>query len=106
MEVSMLRTMSACITAFAFIAGPSVGYAQNRADGPALQQLSAADVGALTDARINLVKAALGLTSEQERYWPAIEEVIRSRAKSRETRLAAVASRAAALRDRSPIEVL
>src|SRR5262249_10776860 len=34
----------------------------------------AADLKALTDARIGIVKAALQLTPEQAKYWPAVEE--------------------------------
>jgi len=57
----------------------------------------------------------LQLTADQEKYWPAIEEAIRARAKSRLTRLESittgVASRAdggaiEALRDRNPVEFL
>jgi hypothetical protein len=48
----------------------------------ALQRLSAADFNALTNARVTMVKAALQLTSDQEKYWPAIEEAIRSGAAS------------------------
>ena len=53
-----------------------------------------------------LVKAALQLTPEQEKDWPAVENAIRIRAMDRQTRLAAVAERARELRDRSRIEVL
>src|SRR6516164_11406315 len=48
--------------------------------------LSAADWGKLTDLRIDLVKAALKLTPEQEKYWPAVEDAIRTRAKNRQAR--------------------
>jgi hypothetical protein len=60
----------------------------------------------LTDARINMVKAALQLTPDQEKYWPAIEEAIRNRAKDRQARIAAAAARLNELRDRSVIEVM
>src|SRR6516225_9709933 len=53
-----------------------------------------------------LVKAALQLTPEQEKDWPAVENAIRIRAMDRQTRLAAIAERARELRDRSRIEVL
>ncbi len=61
-----------------------------------------ADLNALTDARVGIIKAALQLTPEQEKYWPALEEAIRARAKNRQARL----ERAAELRDSSPTEVL
>jgi hypothetical protein len=63
-------------------------------------------LSALTDARVTIVKAALQLTSDQEKYWPAIEEAARSRAKDQQSRLAAEAARVGELRDRSPIDVL
>ena len=53
-----------------------------------LERLNAADVGTLTDARVNVVKTALQLTPDQEKYWPAIEDAIRARAKDRQTRIA------------------
>src|SRR5207237_8682961 len=68
--------------------------------------VTAADLNALTDARIAIVKTALQLTADQEKYWPPIEEAIRFRAKDRQTRLANAAARVAELRDRSPIEIL
>jgi zinc resistance-associated protein len=40
-------------------------------------------------ARIGIVKAALQLTPEQAKYWPAVEEAIRNRAMGRQVRLAA-----------------
>jgi hypothetical protein len=48
-------------------------------------------LNALTDARIGIVKAALQLTPEQAKYWPAVEEAIRNRAMGRQVRLAALA---------------
>ena len=53
-------------------------------------KLSQADMKALTDARIAIVKAALQLKPEQEKYWPAIEEAVRSRAEARQQRMAAL----------------
>ena len=63
---------------------------------------SAADLNALTDARVGIIKAALQLTPDQEKYWPAVEEAIRARAKNRQARF----ERVAELRDSSPIEAL
>ncbi len=37
------------------------------------------DMKRLTDLRVGLVHAALQLTPEQEKYWPALEEAIRAR---------------------------
>ena len=60
----------------------------------------------LTDARIEIVKAALQLTPDQEKLWPPIEDAIRARAKDRQARIAIAVERARELRDRSRIEVL
>ena len=102
----MLRMLSAGMTTLVIVAGSSLAYAQERSDGPASQRITAADLNNLTDARVNVVKAALQLTSDQEKYWPAIEDAIRSRAKDRQTRLQNAAARVADLKGRSPIEVL
>jgi hypothetical protein len=90
----MRKTIFAAMTVFAVIAGP---------DALAQQRVTAAD---LTDGRLALVKAALQLTPEQERFWPDIEAAIRDRAEHRQARWANVAARVAELRDKSPIEVL
>jgi len=63
---------------------------------------SAADLNSLTDMRVGLVKAALQLTPDQEKYWPTLEEAIRARAKNRQARL----ERVAELRDNGPMESL
>ena len=98
----MWKKAAAGLTALFIIASP-LAYAQAPSDGP---RLSAADLERLTDARINIVKAALQLTPDQEKYWPAIEEAIRNRAKDRQARIAAAAARLNELRDRSVIEVM
>src|SRR4051812_7900937 len=102
----MRRAIAAGMTALAVIAAPSIAYAQGPAGGPGSERVTAADLNALTDARVAIVKVALQLTPDQERYWPAIEEAIRSRAKDRQTRLESVTTGAAERADRSPIENL
>jgi hypothetical protein len=37
------------------------------------EKLNLADRNTLTDLRIDLVKAALQLAPEQQKYWPAVE---------------------------------
>ena len=87
-----------------FLASP-VALAQTTS--PSTQErLSPAEQNQLTDMRIDLVKAALQLTPEQEKDWPAVENAIRIRAMDRQVRLATIAERARELRDRSRIEVL
>ena len=102
----MLKTISAGMAALAVMAAPSIGHAQGPFAGPASPSVTAADLNALTDARVAIVKAALQLTPDQEKYWPAIEEAIRSRAKNRQARLESVTTGAAERADRSPIENL
>ena len=92
----MLKTVAAGLTAL-FVTASSLAYAQapsatTTATSGGDQQaarLSAADLNALTDARIGIVKAALQLTPEQAKYWPPVEEAIRNRAMGRQVRLAA-----------------
>ena len=100
----MLKTIAAGMTALAVITGPSLGYAQS--PGRASERLNAADLNALTDARIALVKSTLQLTADQEKYWPPIEDAIRARAKSRQSRLESLTTGVADRADRSLIEVL
>jgi hypothetical protein len=91
-----------------FVTASPLAYAETPAAAALerISQLSAADWNALTDARIGLVKAALQLTPEQEKYWPPIEDAIRIRAKDKQARIATASEMASQLRDRSPIEVL
>jgi|SRR5690349_12213263 len=107
----MLKIAAAGMSAL-FLAVSPLAYAQETT-GKAVAP-SSADWGALTDARINVVKAALQLTPEQEKYWPAVEDAIRARAKNREARISAAASRVrelrsgdlSVLRDRDPVAFL
>ena len=91
----MLKPVAAGLTAV-FVTASSLAYAQapsattTTGGGQDNAKLSAADLNALTDARIGIVKAALQLTPEQAKYWPAVEEAIRNRAMGRQVRLAAL----------------
>jgi len=62
------------------------------APAPEHELLSATELKALTDERIEIVKTMLGLTPDQEKYWPAIEEAIRSNAMARHLRLERLAA--------------
>jgi hypothetical protein len=66
-------------------------------------RISQADFNALTDARIGLVKAALQLTPDQAKYWPAVEDAIRARAQARYARMQAVADQLGSGHDVDPI---
>jgi hypothetical protein len=98
----MLRIVAAGVTAL-FVTASPLAYAQTPA---AAATPSAADMGTLTDMRINVVKAALQLTPDQEKYWPAIEDAIRARAKNRQARIADGQKRVGELREDNPVEVL
>ena len=79
-------------TAALFLTASSIANAQNsQTSSPATpERLSAADRNTLTDMRIDLVKAALQLTPEQEKYWPAVESAIRQGADDRKARVAKI----------------
>jgi hypothetical protein len=75
-----------------FLTASSIANAQtSQTSSPATpERLNSADRNTLTDMRIDLVKAALQLTPEQEKYWPAVESAIRQGADDRKARLAKV----------------
>src|SRR5262245_12902012 len=66
---------------------------------------SAADLKAFSDRRIEIVKAALQLTPEQEKYWPPIEQAIRARSEARIARLEKLSSLASNPGQRNIIEL-
>lgn len=87
---------------------------QTSSTGPG-ERLNAADRSTLTDMRIDLTKAALQLTPEQEKLWPPVESAIRARAEDRRARVAKISetvgrradeNRVEALRNRDPIAFL
>ena len=96
-----------------FLTASPIANAQTPSATP--ERLNAADRNTLTDLRIDLVKAALQLTPDQEKYWPAVESAIRARAEDRKARLAKIGetvgkradeSRVEAIRNRDPITFL
>ena len=84
------------------LTGSHLAYAAEKSSTVGMQHPSAADLNALTDARVGMIKAALQLTPDQEKYWPAVEEAIRTRTKNRQARL----ERVAELRDSNPMEAV
>jgi LTXXQ motif family protein len=100
----MLKTVSAGVTAL-FVTASPLAYAQAPSPGVP-ERLSASDMGALTDARVKIIKAALDLTPDQEKYWPPIENAIRNRAQNRQARVDNGAERKAEVRERGPIEAV
>jgi LTXXQ motif family protein len=99
----MWKLVAAGVTAL-FVTASPLAHAQT--PFPAAKQFSATDWGMLTDARIEIVKAALQLTPDQEKYWPAVEDAIRVRAEHRQARIANVATRIGELRNGGLIEAL
>jgi hypothetical protein len=58
------------------------------------------------DLRIDLVKAALQLTPDQEKYWPAVESAIRARAEDRKARVAKISETVGRRADQNSLEVM
>ena len=100
----MLKIVAAGITAL-FVTASPLAYAQAPAER-AMERLSAADLSRLADERIDLVKSALQLTPDQQKYWPAVEDAIRARAMSRVARLAQIEERMDKRSDETLVEKL
>jgi hypothetical protein len=85
-----------------FVAGSA--YAQEASH----QGLSAAELSALTEARIAATKSVLQLTPEQAKFWPPIENAIHARAEARQHRIGALRGLVERIRqhDFDPIDVM
>jgi hypothetical protein len=90
MRKRMISTVAAL-----FIVGAPMAQAQQATSGS----------GSLTDIRVGVIRAALQLTPEQEKLWPAVEEAIRARAETRYRRLAALGERMDQWRDADPVQL-
>jgi hypothetical protein len=99
----MLKTIAVGATAL-FVATSSLAYAQTPSAAPG--RLSATEWNSLTDLRIDLVKAALQLTPDQMKYWPAVENAIRNRAQDRQARIAKIVETVGSKVDEGPAEIL
>ena len=99
----MLKLVVAGTTAL-FLTASSIANAQTSSGTP--ERVNASDLGTLTDMRVDLVKAALQLTPEQEKYWPAVESAIRARAEDRKARVAKIQETVGKRADESRIEVM
>ncbi|HEY1543886.1 MAG TPA: Spy/CpxP family protein refolding chaperone [Xanthobacteraceae bacterium] len=102
-EVTMLKTAAAAITVLLVAASP-IAHAQSAPTSKT--DASANDSTMLTDVRIQVIKAALQLTPAQEKYWPAVEQAIRFRAKDRQERVAKLKERIEHLHEGGPAEFL
>src|ERR671913_220320 len=97
------------VVAALFIVGAPATYAQQATSAPAGTpgggRLSQADFKVLTDIRVGVINAALQLTPEKEKLWPAVDEAIRARAETRYRRLAALKERLDQQRDIDPVQL-
>jgi flagellar biosynthesis regulator FlaF len=102
----MLKTVVIGTTAL-FLTASSIANAQSSQTSSATpERLNATDQNTLTDMRVDLVKAALQLTPEQEKYWPAVETAIRSNAEDRRGRIAKIRETVGRSADESRIDVM
>jgi hypothetical protein len=105
-------TKKAAVAAIAVLMMTSpLAYAGETSSTVGMGQPSAADLKSLTDMRVGIVKAALQLTPDQEKLWPAVEEAIRTRAKNRQARWERIAElhengAMDALDGRNPVELM
>ena len=104
MRKGMIGTVAAL-----FIVGAPMAHAQQASSGPGgtpeSGRLNQAEFKMLTDIRVGVIRAALQLTPEQEKLWPAVEEAIRARAETRYRRLAALGERMGQWRDVDPVQL-
>jgi hypothetical protein len=104
MRKGMIRTVVAL-----FIVGAPLAQAQQATSGSAgthdSGRLSQADFKMLTDIRVGVIRAALQLTPDQEKLWPAVDEAIRARAETRYRRLASLRERLDQPRDFDPVQL-
>ncbi len=98
----MIKKLAVATTAVLIMASPLAYAAETSPGTVGMMHPSAADLNSLTDARVAMIKAALQLTPDQEKYWPAVEDAMRARAKNRHARW----ERLAELRDNGPMEAL
>jgi hypothetical protein len=87
----MLKIVVAGTTALFLTASPIANAQSTQTSSPATpERLNATDRNTLTDMRVDLVKAALQLTPDQEKLWPPVENAIRSNAEDRRGRIAKI----------------
>src|SRR5215469_13016283 len=81
-----MKVIAATLAAL-FVTVSPLAHAQQTSAAGEPGRLSQTDINALTDARVMVVRAALQLTPDQEKFWPPIELAIRQRAKDRQARI-------------------
>jgi hypothetical protein len=103
-----MRKRTICMVAALFLAGAPLAQAQGGTSTGSPQEsdrLSPTERKTVTDARVAAITIALQLTSEQQQYWPAVEEAIRARAEGRYRRLAALEGRISQTREVDPVRL-
>jgi hypothetical protein len=88
------------------LSASSIASAQTPSPATPPERLNAADRNNLTDMRIDLVKAALQLTPDQEKLWPPVETAIRARAEDRKARIAKIQETVGRRADESRVDVM
>ena len=102
----MSKIVIATLAGALLVATSTLGQAQAPAStGPVREALGEGASKALIDRRIEVIKVAIGLTPDQAKLWPAVEDAIRARLTERHARLVKLAARAKA-DEVNPIELL
>lgn len=107
----MIKKVALATTAVLITASPLAYAAETSSNTVGMTHPSTEDLKSLTDAHVAMIKAALQLTPDQEKYWPAVEDAMRARGKNRQARVERLAelrdsSPAAALHERNPVELM
>jgi hypothetical protein len=90
----MSKFAIALLTATVMFGAPSLSPAQMPSPAePTPEVLNDGISKALIDRRIDVLQITLGLTPEQQKYWPAVEEAVRGRLTARHQRLVRLAAR-------------
>ncbi len=97
----MWKMLAACLTAFLIITSAPVYAEEHGAARDRMKLPSEAEFKSMTDERIDLVKAALQLKPDQEKYWPPVEDAVRSGAMAWHARLEKMSERMKEMRDRN-----
>ena len=82
-----------------FVASSSLACAQQ----PSNPRINQADMKALMDARIAVVKDGLQLKPDQAKYWPPVEDAMRAAAQAQYARITAAADQLAPEREVDPM---
>ena len=99
----MLKIVAAGATAL-FVTASPIAYAQTpSAETP--DRLNISGAKSLTDLRIDLLKAALQLTPDQQKYWPAIRALLVP-GRNRKARLAKIAETVGKRADENSVEAM